>query len=350
MVFFSIGLPTRFAEWCDALILRLVEHHFGPAEAVAVNTLEQLASAVIRTKASNLVACCRQPVLRLQTEILQAERPFLVALGDPRAGLRNLVEGAGYPLADATRAVASSCAAMLTVTQAKHAVVLTPGSAADVRTVAAAIVQHLEIPIEKSELSLLVGRLPDTGLELEEADNRSWLDQLSDRERAVIDGALEPYLARFAGGNIERLVWEPELFYVREDRPSAPAMPASGPIDITGRARFLIFGPYINLPPGSWSATVVIGFSAETAGTSFVIEIAAGTQLAYARVQPVGEQVTETNLQFTIANSVEQPVEVRVVTERAAFDGRLVLGYVSLVLRAGVETETEQHLIQVLRQ
>ncbi len=126
-------------------------------------------------------------------------------------------------------------------------------------------------------------------------------------------------------------------------------MPANGPIDITGRARFLIFGPYINLAPGPWLATAVVGFSAETAGVSFVIEIVAGTQLGYARVQPTGEQVIETDLQFTIDDSVNQPVEIRIISERAAFDGRLVLGHVRLVPRAAVRDGTHERLIGALR-
>ena len=65
-------------------------------------------------------------------------------------------------------------------------------------------------------------------------------------------------------------------------------------------------------------------------------------------MQPTGEQVIETNLQFTIGNSVDQPVEIRIVIERAAFDGRMALGYVSLVPRAGVRVETQQQLIETL--
>src|SRR5205085_5563381 len=127
-----------------------------------------------------------------------------------------------------------------------------------------------------------------------------------------------------------------------------PRIPASGPIDITGRARVLIFGPYINLPPGPWSATAVVGFSAETAGMSFMIEVTAGPQLAHTRVQSIGEQVIETDLQFRIDDSANQPVEIRIVNERAAFDGRLVLGRVRLVPRAAVENDIEQRLIEAL--
>jgi hypothetical protein len=148
----------------------------------------------------------------------------------------------------------------------------------------------------------------------------------------------------FAGGELEPIIWEADLFFANEER-----LPAVGPIDITGLGRILVFGPYINLTPGPWSATIVTGFSAETAGIGFIIEVYAGAQLATARVQPAGEQVIECTLQFTIEDSVDQPVEIRIISERAAFDGRLALGYVSLLTRAGVRSETEQQLIQTLR-
>jgi hypothetical protein len=81
---------------------------------------------------------------------------------------------------------------------------------------------------------------------------------------------------------------------------------------------------------------------------SFVIEATAGAQLSQAIVQPSGEQVIETDLQFTIDESANQPVEIRVISERAAFDGRLVLGHVRLARRTGVRSETQQRLIDAL--
>ena len=350
MVLFSIGLPSRFADWCDALIARLLEHRSGSAQAIALNSLEELATAVIKERATNLVVCSRWPLPRLQSEILLAEIPILVALGDPRAALRHLVEWAGYPLADATRAIASSCAAMLTMTTAKGALVLGGDQAHDRLAIAASIVRHFEIPIGGGELTSLVASLPDSGLETEQADGRVWLSQRSEREQAIINGATQPYIAYFAGDGLERLVWEPELFYVTDDPPAPTPMPVAGPIEITGRVRFLAFGPFINLPPGSWSADVVIGFSAEVAGMSFVVEVFAGSQLAQTRINAAGEEVVETRLYFTIGNTVDQPVQIRIMNERAAFDGRLALGYVAVTPQSAVSEETRQRLTHALRQ
>jgi hypothetical protein len=344
MVFFSIGLPSRLAEWCDALIVRLVGHRFGSTEVVSLNGLEELAAAVIRMKAANLVVCSRQPVPRLQTEILQADHPFLVALGDPRDALRDLVKRGSIDLVNATRAVANGCAAMLTLTQGAHALVLTSDNARDLRATAAAIARHLEIALDAREVAALVDELPE--IEPEGADSWSWWDRLSEREQVMINGALEPYIAQ----NLERLVWEPELFYLSEEPIASTLVAAIRPVDLTGRPRIIVYGPFITLPPGGWSADIVLGFSAEAAALSFSVEVFAGTQLAQARITVAGEQIIETQLSFTIENSVDQPVQVRIWSERSAFDGRLALGYVAINRQATIPEETRERLTNVLRQ
>ncbi len=349
MILFSVGLPSRFAELCDALTLRLAERSLGSVTAGIVNTLDDVARVAISTDAAHLVAATRQPVVRLQTEITQTGRPFLVTLGAVHLALHELLQRPGYDLATATREIAGSCAAMLTLAAAPGALVLSSGGGDDRTALAASIARHFGFTLSPGEIDAAAASL-ETAAAAEDREESGWLDQLGARERAIINGALEPYVKYFNGSvELEPIVWEPDLFFATEGAADGAHSPASGPIDITGRARFLIFGPYINLPPGSWSATVVIGFSAETAGLSFVIEIAAGTQLTYARVQPTGEQIIETDLQFTIDDSATQPVEVRIVSERAAFDGRLILGHVRLVPRAGLQNETQQRLIEALR-
>jgi len=346
MIFFSIGLPSRFTQLCDALIARLAEHSLGSVERGTFNSFDDVATATIRTGASHFVAASRQPVVRLQSEIVASGRPFVVALGDVRSALHDLMQRPGYDIAAATRELASSCAAMLTLAKAPGALLLPGVHGDDSHRLAAAIAAHFGFPIGDGEIAGLAEKVAEecAGVGDDDAEDKD----LSQHEQTVVGGALQPYVACFAGGDLEAIVWEPDLFFTLDDRAGAPRRPAVGPIDLTGRARFLVFGPYINLPPGPWSATVVMAFSAEAAGHSFIVEAAAGTQLAYERVQPTGEQVIETTLQFAIENSVDQPVEIRIVTERAAFDGRMALGYVSLVPRSGVRVETHQQLIETL--
>jgi hypothetical protein len=348
MIFFSIGLPGRLADWCDALLVRLAEYRYGSGQAIALNGLEELAAAVIRAQTPGLVACCRQPTLPLQTELLQAQRPLLVALADPRSAVRHLIEESGYPLADATRAVASSCAALLTLRKSPHTLVIMPEHLREPVAIATAAVEHFEIPIARQDFPRLLEQLPDGGPGSEWTDD-SWWENLPERDKATVNGAVQSYVAHFAGDNFGRLVWEPELFFASDEPQPPTPVPATRPVDITGRSRFLVYGPYIRLPPGPWSAEVVLGFSADAAGMSFFIEVVTGTQLAHARVTVAGEEVVETRLNFTIGNENDQPVQIRVLNERAAFDGRLAMGHVAIVPQASISDEIRQRLANLLR-
>ncbi|HTV90559.1 MAG TPA: hypothetical protein VME41_16195 [Stellaceae bacterium] len=349
MIFFSIGLPGRFAEWCDRLVLRLVEHRGESVASVALNRLDELAIAAIRTRRSNLIACCRQPVLQLQSEIARAEVPFVLTLGDPRTAVREQVARMGCTIADATRAVASSCAMMLTMARTPQALVLTDADAGNLPEVAAAIAAHFEIAISEGEAARLASELAEPGSKTVGDEDASWFAGLSGREQAIVRGALDPYVTYFDDDDVRRLVWESELFYISEE-PIAPALvPATRPVDLTGRPRFVVYGPFINLPPGAWSADVVLGFSAEAAGNSMAIEVFAGAQLAQARLDVSGEQVSDIRLDFIIAETADQPVQIRIVNERAAFDGRLAVGYVALTRQAAVPEETRARLESALR-
>jgi len=350
MVFFSFGLPSRFAEWCDALILRLVEYQFGSVEAVALNSLEELAGAVIKGTAANLVACCRQPVVRLQAEVLAAGHPFLVALGDPRAALWNLVERSGFSVVDATRAVASSCATLLTITKVPQALVLTPDDGQNPRAAVAAIARHFAIPIEASALGALADQVAAAGLAPEDLDGSAWWNGLPERQQSIANGALQPYIRHLAGYDLARMVWEPELFYTGTEPPGPLLALTNGPIDITGRPRFLVYGPFINLPPGAWAVDVVLGFSAEAVGMSFIVEVFSGAQLANTRIEVTGEQVVEARLLVTIGNAADQSVQIRVYNERAAFDGRLALGFVAFTPQEAIPPEIRERVANVLRQ
>lgn len=350
MIFFSIGLPSRLAAWCDALITELAGGGDGGAEAVAANTLDEVAAAAIRARAAHLVVCSRQPVPRLQAELVQSEQPFVIALGDPRTVLYDLLASGGSDLVSTTRLVASSCAAMRTLREAANALVVSDAAASDPVAMAQAVCDHLGVVAGTTEISRLLARLAASGLSAGEEAAAAAEVGLDGRGEAVVNGALLPYLeAATPDGEVEPLIWERELFYLHED-PSAPApVAATRPVDLTGRARVLIYGPYVSLPPGRWSANVVLALSAETAGMSFMLDICAGRRLSHTRVESTGAQVIEVTLRFAVDASVDQPIEVRVLSERAAFEGQLAIGQVTLTPEKAMDPEVRDYLTQMLR-
>jgi hypothetical protein len=348
MIFFCIGFPSRFAEWCDAVIARLVECALGSADMINSNTLEELALAAIKTGAPHFVVCSRQPAGRVATALAQANRRFVAVLDEPLAAVQDLVTRPGYDLVGATRAVASSCASLFGYVGMPGALVLnTARDGRDLVSTATAIACHLELDLCEADIANIVEGLKGGGITSMRGDDGTWWDCLGDSEKALVNGALGAYVDHFEGSDFAKIVWERELFFI-SDEPAPQPVPATRPVDLTGRVRFLVYGPFIHLPPGSWSAGVVLGFSPEAAGMAYVVEVFAGTRLADVRVDPGNERVIEVNLHFSIDGSIDQPVQIRIHNERAAFDGRLALGYVTMTPQANVRRDTRDYLTTVL--
>jgi hypothetical protein len=349
MIFFSIGLPGRFAEWSDAVIFRLAQRALGQVERVSLNTLDELALAMIRTGAPHFVICSRQPGGGVQTALARAARRFVAVLEDPRAALRDLATRPGIDLIAGTRAVASSCASMMSCASMPEALVLNGRRCGhDPVATARLITHHLELGLADADIQNVVSALADEGVVPVQTEDDAWWVGLEEPQQALVNGALGAYIDHFAGGDFGNITWERHLFFIFEDPPARDSVPATRPVDITGRMRCLLYGPFINLPPGSWSARVVLGFSSEAAAMTYVVEAFAGSQLNHVRIQPAAERIFEVDLHFSIDASVDHPVQIRIYSERAAFDGRLALGYVALTRHATVRTDAHLYLTTML--
>ncbi|MBV8591711.1 MAG: hypothetical protein JO212_16930 [Acetobacteraceae bacterium] len=248
-------------------------------------------------------------------------------LDEPRIALGDLASQPGYDLVAAARAVGSSCAAMLGYSAFPGALVLTANDEGrDPFSIATAIARHLELDVSEPEIRTIICQLKEEGISPGRSPDYIWWNTLTESEKTLVNGALGAYVGYYAGRDLTAITWERELFFVGDQ----PNEKATRPIDVTGRARCLIYGPYIMLPPGAWSVSVLLGFSKEAAELGYVAEVVAGTHLSRVNLQPEGEGVFEVNLTISIEPSMDHPVEIRLFSERAGFDGKLALGQVTL--------------------
>jgi hypothetical protein len=323
MILFSFGLPGQFADWCDAIATRIIEFAFGSVTVVSAETPEELAAALLKVQGGNLFVSGRQPGAWLSRVLAATENPFIVSLGDPRNIVCELVSGYGLDLADATRRVAGSCAAIMSCIDRPRALVLNAGP--DWQQPAAtteAIARHLGLALDPVDIARIVDDIIATG---QSPGGDASLDRFDERDTAVVEGAVAPYLEHFLGEPLGSVTWVRELFLVDGHRPAVQ------PVDVTGRVRALLYGPYIRLPPGNWAAEVVLGFSQEATDVTFVVDVlSAGSQLCVTSLRPPRQGVYSINLGFVINEQSDHPVEFRVVNERAAFDGKVALSHVRL--------------------
>jgi hypothetical protein len=238
---------------------------------------------------------------------------------------------------------------MLGYSSFSGALVLTAGNdGQNPVSIATAIARHLDLDVSEPEIEKIICALRDEGIVPGRSEDSVWWDSLAEPEQALVNGALGAYVDHFAGGELGKITWERDLFFMSEDPASPQPIPATRAVDITGRIRFLVYGPYINLLPGSWSASIILGFSPEAAGMTYIVEAFAGVQLTHTRIEPGNERIFEANLHFSIDAALDHPVQIRVHNERPAFEGRVALGYVTMTPHAGVRGDTRAYLITVI--
>ena len=327
MLFFVIGLPGRFAEWCEAATVRLVQHAFGPAERISADTLEEITQSLLRSGAMHGVVASRDPGFRIRRALVEAGRPFVVVRDDPGASLAHLVARRRLAMAAATRQVASSCASLISFGASPGALVLDAHRhGADRLPVAAAIARHLQLEVSDGDISDIVGSLDEGPDILDPYDAIAWRDGLDPGEQAIASGALGPYLDHSPGLGLGPITWAPELFFICDQ----PGVPATGSVDITGRARCLLRGPHIMLPPAIWSFSVAVDVSPEAAEHSILIEAAAGGGVSRTVLQPAAAGVVEADFILGFDELPDRRVELLLSTQRPAFAGHLTLVRVSL--------------------
>lgn len=327
MLFFVIGLPGQFAEWCEAATVRLVQHAFGPAERISADTLEEITQSLLRSGATHGVVASRDPGFRIRRALVEAGRPFVVVRDDPGASLAHLVARHGLAMAAATRQVASSCASLISFGASPGALVLDAHChGADRLPAAAAIARHLQLEVSDVAIADIVGSM-DEGRDIPDpSDAAAWWDGLDPRERAIALGALSPYLDHSAGHALGPITWAPELFFVAD----RPGVSATGGVDITGRARCLLHGPRIMLPPAIWSFSVAVDVSPEATEHSILIEARAGSDVSRTVLHPAGAGAVEVDLFLELEELPDRRVELLLSTQRPAFGGHLTLVRVTL--------------------
>ncbi|MDB5439798.1 MAG: hypothetical protein JWM33_2225 [Caulobacteraceae bacterium] len=111
--------------------------------------------------------------------------------------------------------------------------------------------------------------------------------------------------------------WPRELFLNADAEP----MPCPERIDITGRRRILVYGPYVALPAGRWRLTAEFSLTAEAAANLLQVEIFQDPAVVVSKlIQPSRGGRFAVPLEAELSG---EPVELRTWLPLPAFDGEL---------------------------
>jgi hypothetical protein len=270
----------------------------------------------------------RQPGGRLRATVAERRRKLVIALDDPGPALADLVRRGDGDLAAAIQSIAGSCAALIDHHAMPGALLLHrdrdwPWAA----TTVGAIAEHLQLALSVDDIAdLAAGQAaPESAAERQSAAT-AWWNQLADAERELAGGAIEPFIRYQQTGDLQPIVWRQGLFFLGE----RPQERVGGPVDITGRAHCLVCGPDIVLPPGWWSLSLTVALTRAAAEHEFLVELVAGQSLGAGIMRPQQQTSAELTIVFLLSELIERPLQLRISTLRAAFDGAIAIDAVTL--------------------
>lgn len=135
--------------------------------------------------------------------------------------------------------------------------------------------------------------------------------------RPAVRTALELYASPPVAGR--EAVWSERIF--RYDDPASRRSENIGELDITGRPRILVYGPYLGLPAGHWSVRVRFLVDKVAANHEFRVDWGTSADFATQSIQAPHAGVYEVELHHYWPNT--DYGEVRFWLMEGAFDGRM---------------------------
>jgi len=138
----------------------------------------------------------------------------------------------------------------------------------------------------------------------------------------AIRPAVRAALEAFAGGAPmpgQQIIWSERIF--RYDQKAARGAQQIGELDITGRPRILVYGPYLGLPPGRWRTRVRFLVDSTAATKEFRLDWGSPHDFASLSVTPPHAGVFEAELEHDW-RKVDYG-EIRLWLMEGAFDGVL---------------------------
>jgi hypothetical protein len=150
--------------------------------------------------------------------------------------------------------------------------------------------------------------------------------EFPDPTQDVVTGVLEPFDRPSAdNGSPLRIIWPGDVFTVADH----PDQRAGERISLAGGARCLVYGPYLHLPRGAWSARIVVDLDETTRDQSFAVEIVAKDVIASVSTRPPSPGLFAIHLAFMVEKP-EIPLEIRISLQNGAIEGAVSLLRVEL--------------------
>jgi len=335
MIFPIVGLPGPFTSWCRIAAHKLLE---GTGHTADQNHftggLADIARQYLKTNADHLVFSVSRPDLEMTAALKSTGRPILFASSDPRRAVLHLIRGGNADHRTAIRILSGDCSCLVAFMGHEHLVTLTAHSARqDILGAVGVIAKTFQLDADPSLIRHVASETADLLTSMTDPDNggtdpvQGLGETLSDglgRSAEFILAGFQQFLAR---DHSVPIIVTKELFLAGDP----PHDHVEAPLDMTGRPRFIAFGPYVHIPAGKWMLRFVVSFSEEAIGLPCIVDVGVSDIHGFQELTRTHVVVsTAGRMEVTLSFQLEDPLtplQVRLATDKSVFDGKLAIGF-----------------------
>lgn len=352
MIYATLGLPGPLTAWCQTVTTQLLIAAGRRVDDVtSTGSLTDVGRQLILCEKDHLVVAVSRPDNDLANALRDSKKPILLALSDPRRSLIHLVENGDLDVLTAIRSISGDCSCLINLAdcetvapirfeQVLEAPLAVIAEIARLYNLSVSPMQVHRIAQDTHELVELMVAPENGGTDIE----TTWTSNLDENLARAGQFMLTGLDRHLAGQRAAPIVVTKELFLNGEP----PHEAVSAPVDMTGRSRYVAFGPFIHLPAGTWLLRYMISFSEEAVGVPCLIDVCASDQFGVHELTRTHVVIsTAGRMDVTLAFQHNDPLaslQVRLLTEKPVFDGRLAIGFAEFTLKPEGPTDPELFL------
>jgi hypothetical protein len=263
MLLSAFYVPTARATRGLQIVQSLFAVMAGDFDNITASTLDELRSAWANITYQHVLYHSELPSEEVVSFFRHAKAPMLVLVDDPVSIAEALQAERGIDPLQATRYASIHASVLEGVWVAPDVLLINAGAGGTLSLQAfiESLAAYLSLPCADEQVSQIVGRLAQLTGSSVSAD-APWMaietnaghvaPMVPSGEEPIAKRCLASYRALLAQQPINSMVWPADVF-TSVDHGGAPL---SGMIDMTGRQRLLIDGPWLGLPSGRWQASV----------------------------------------------------------------------------------------------
>lgn len=346
-LFVAFGLPGTMFTWGTAALEAIAREVFGDCDTVKVETLAELQEAWRNRTSKAMIVTSHYPDQELCTFLMRSRAPYLVFTEDVMDVLNRLSQTTGTTDLPLVRAMSASIACISQIRS--HPMIVTVQrqkmGPVQIHRILGHFCRTLGINLSKEGIVRCLEKLgadfsgpaPDLSRIPRFEESAKKLDAhymapgakyegISPEIREIARDVLKPLDGSIMRTPIREMIWPLQTFLLA-DKEGANIV---SEIELVGRARCVVYGPYFHLPPGEWTARFSLRIDNEIYGQIFTIEIHNSELLSKIRIRPSQTGSFVADAQFLVERAKE-PIEIRLFTESGAIEGSIAHWSVELI-------------------